>query len=150
LNPAEPMNDDRVMSDWLIVAGWDGSPQSEVAVRAAGQHALRAHGQVRVVLVWDCLGQPHDFDPTFNQARAALLVHEAAHRLIPSDVPISAVEVLGRAHQEILEQAKDARMIVIGRSGLGNALARLMGSTSTAIVRAAKIPVLVVPMDCDE
>ncbi len=133
------------MDEFLIVTGWDGSPESEHAVRVAGRYAQRARGRVRLVLAWDYITQPAHFDPDFDSDAAKAHVQEAARRLLPADIPVETVAVLGRAHEAILEQAGDAQLIVIGRSGLGHVFARLLGSTATSVVRDSRIPVMVVP-----
>jgi nucleotide-binding universal stress UspA family protein len=135
------------MDDFLIVVGWDASLESEAAVEAAGEFAERANGRVRVVYAWDFLSQPGEFDPHFSSDDASQLVLEAAVRLLPVDVPFSAVAQLGLAHEVLDEQTSDADVIVVGRSGLGKSFARFMGSTATHVVRHARVPVLVVPND---
>lgn len=137
------------MDDFLIAAGWDGSPESDAAVHAAGKLAIRTNGRVRVVLAWDYLTQPARFDPHFDADDASRYVRLAARRLLPAQVPFEACAALGRPHEVLLEQAQQADLIVIGRSGLGRAFARLMGSTATDVVRAATIPVVVVPSDSE-
>jgi nucleotide-binding universal stress UspA family protein len=136
---------DAWMDDYLIMTGWDGSPESDEAVRAAGRLAVRTHGRVRVVLAWDFLTQPARFDPHFDADDAARHVRLAARRLLPADVRFETRAVLGRPHEVLIEQAQQADLLVIGRSGLGRAFARLMGSTVTEVVRGVTIPVVVVP-----
>lgn len=134
-----------VMDDFLIAVGWDGSPEAEDVVRAAAGLARRANGRLRVILGWDWLTQPVPFDPHFNEVDAARHVQEAAKRLVPPDVPYETRAELGFPYEVLLSASRDAQMLVIGRSGLGRAFARLMGSTATEVVRKATIPVVVVP-----
>jgi nucleotide-binding universal stress UspA family protein len=133
------------MDEYIIVVGWDSSDESEAAVRAAAEIAVRANATIRVVLAWDFLSQPAPFDPTFHGDDAEAHVARAAERLLPASLTFTTVAVLGLADDVLVEQSATADIIAIGRSGLGRALAPLVGSTATAIVRHAHCPVLVVP-----
>ncbi len=138
------------MDDYTIVVGWDGSEESEAAVRAAGALAARANAIVRVVLAWDLLTQPAPFNPRFHGDDAEAYVAAAAGRLLPPSAAYTSVAVLGLANEVLIEQSANADVIAIGRSGLGRALAPLVGSTATTLVRHAHCPVLVVPGKADE
>jgi nucleotide-binding universal stress UspA family protein len=135
------------MDTYTIVVGWDSSEESENAVRAAGELAARANAAIRVVLAWDLLTQPAPFDPHFHGDDAEAHVARAAARLLPGSLNSTAVAVFGLARDVLIEQSASADIIAIGRSGLGRALAPLVGSTATAIVRHAHCPVLVVPSE---
>jgi nucleotide-binding universal stress UspA family protein len=133
------------MDEYTIVVGWDSSKESEVAVRAAAELALRADATLRVVLAWDLLTQPAPFDPAFHGADALAHVAAAVARLVQPSVRCTSVAVLGLADDVLIEQSETADVIAISRSGLGRALAPLVGSTATSLVRHARCPVLVVP-----
>jgi nucleotide-binding universal stress UspA family protein len=133
------------MDRFVIVAGWDGSPESEAAVRCAGELASRCGAALRVVLAWDLLSQPAPFDPAFHGDDATRYVSRAARRLLPAGLPHTALAVLGLADDVLVDQSGMVDIVVIGRSGLGRVLAPLIGSTATAVVRHARCPVLVVP-----
>jgi nucleotide-binding universal stress UspA family protein len=133
------------MDEYIIVVGWDSSAESEAAVRAAGELATRANATLRVVLAWDLLTQPAPFDPNFHGDDAEAYVAEAAARLLPTSTAFTTVAVLGMAADVLIDQSASADIIAIGRSGLGRALAPVVGSTATKIVRHAHCLVLVVP-----
>jgi nucleotide-binding universal stress UspA family protein len=69
------------------------------------------------------------------------------HQLRDRGIETESVMVLGKAIGSILDEARrvDAQMIVVGSHRRG-AVARLLGSVSEGILRAAVCPVLIVPV----
>jgi len=75
----------------------------------------------------------------------AQLKKEAAHLKKLSGVEVKYMAKMGMAVDEILEEEKNADIIVMGMHGASKLSEVLMGSITTATLRKAKIPVLVIP-----
>jgi nucleotide-binding universal stress UspA family protein len=60
---------------------------------------------------------------------------------------VSVLAVPGAPGEEILKQAKDADMIVVGSRGAGGFRKLLMGSVSTHVTYHARCPVVVIPAE---
>jgi nucleotide-binding universal stress UspA family protein len=155
-------------SDAPIVVAYDGSPAARAAVARAG--ALFGHRKAIVLTAWDPrLGEmvlvP---DPTglgttmmpYDPALAGQIDREVEHtaraiaadgaklaRSCGLDAQELAVEDVTHPAEAILQSAREngAEAIVVGSRGHGGLRAKLLGSTSDAILKGAgEIPVLIV------
>jgi nucleotide-binding universal stress UspA family protein len=113
-----------------IVVGYDGSDVSRRALDAAAD--LVGYGSSLAVVHVRRAGGPEG--ATVDRAREQLL-----HRQIPARY----LEPCGQPATEIIEAARgfDADLVVVGRR---NALRRVLGSVSAAVVRRAPCDVLIV------
>jgi nucleotide-binding universal stress UspA family protein len=59
------------------------------------------------------------------------------------DVLVRRVVVADRPAHQLLEQAQSAQLLVIGSHGRGGFAGMVLGSVSTAVINAARMPVLV-------
>ena len=150
-----------------VVVAYDGSPESEAAVRAAA--GLFPNRRLVVVSVWEpglamAMTSPpdglsgmsyaapnpetmelvdrlqHDRATDTAEAGAALareLGAEAAPHPVPDDVDIG--ETLAGVADE-----RDAAAVVVGTRGLGRVKSALLGSTSRGVMHHTKRPVVVV------
>lgn len=138
-----------------IVVGVDGSDCARAALEfAAGEAALRG-ARLRVVSAWDIPPASYGggFSPGIDQATldafretAETVVREAlaeVKRLQPS-VEAEGQTLEGQAAEVLLEQARDASLIVVGNRGRGGFTSLLLGSVSQQVVHHAPCPVLVV------
>ena len=89
------------------------------------------------------LPTPHIEKDTEEQLRQA--VQQAVERVGRGTVDIAAVTVEGHPVSVLLENAKTAELVVVGRRGRGGFPALLLGSVSTQVVNHAPCPVAVVP-----
>jgi nucleotide-binding universal stress UspA family protein len=84
-------------------------------------------------------------------------IESAAHRLVDEvvadatasapDIVVERAVVAGGAASSLLDAAKDADLLVVGRRGLGGFRRLLLGSVSDHVARHADTTVVVVPAD---
>lgn len=130
-----------------IVVGVDGSENAKRALAWAVDEAELRGVRVRAVLAWSYLGLEGSgmkVGTTEDDARA--LLESAISEAVPSkasivdltpvnDLPVSAM----------LDQAKDAALVVVGSRGRGGVKGLVLGSVSRTIVERSPVPVVVVP-----
>ncbi len=130
-----------------VVVGIDGSPASELATAIAFDEASWRSVEL-VALHASCdsdLSGIHALEWGVAEPRA----HEAlAERLAGwqeryPDVRVRRVVVFDRPAHHLLEQAETAQLVVVGSHGRGGFAGLLLGSVSTAVVHAARMPVIV-------
>lgn len=133
-----------------IVVGVDGSANSEAALRWAVDEAGVRGVRVRAVLTWSFLGQDDGglgMGTTHDQAQAA--VEEFVARVVGDDPAaagrVDAVAVNDLAVPGLLDQARDAALLVVGSRGRSTVRGLLLGSTSRSVVEQAPCPVVIIP-----
>jgi nucleotide-binding universal stress UspA family protein len=140
-----------------IVVGVDGSEGGKAALEFAVEEAALRGARLKVVTAWEIppavvAGLAADsgfFDQSLMEARqhAEAIVAEAVARaaqLQPS-VVLEPRVVEGHEAKTLLEEAKDASLIVVGSRGHGGFTGLLLGSISQQVVNHARCPVTVVP-----
>jgi nucleotide-binding universal stress UspA family protein len=139
----------------LIVCATDFSPQSEAALSWAAALARRDGGHVDLVYV----ARPYRDDSRTLVFESALVdagqVRDATDMLrdraqrasAEHGVSVRPQVLRGEAHEKLLEHARqeDARMIVMGTSGLAAVDRLMLGSVAERTVRATDRPVVLVP-----
>jgi nucleotide-binding universal stress UspA family protein len=138
----------------LIVVGVDGSEGSRAALRfAAGEAALR-DAKLRIVCAWEIpaavyastWGLPADAEAGFDElARdiAAEAMSEAA-RLEPG-VDRESRAISGQPSHVLVQESRDADLLVVGSRGLGGFRSLLLGSVGQQVAHHATCPVVIVP-----
>ncbi len=139
---------------WRTIAvGFDGSPQSRVALDLARDLARAAGARLRLLWVvpapvpvspWTSRAvamTERDRDES-DRARAVMAetVGALGHDAIGETAP-------GLVHEELAQLCHEADLLVVGSRGEGALRRLLRGSTSTRVAREAPCPVLVVPPD---
>lgn len=125
-----------------IVVGVDGSAHADSALLWAWLEARRQG----VALTAVTAGVPDDASAPDQQ-----LVTKAITRLqeqLPQDVGVGEIQaafVAGPVVPALLEFAREATMLVVGRRGLGRLGRMFMGSVSAGLAREAEVPVTIVP-----
>lgn len=135
-----------------IVVGVDGSNCSKNALRWAAYLAAQAGARLEVVAAWH-------FPPTFGMVYvppayspgelAEKALTEAVDEVFGPDRPADmwlAVRA-GTASHVLLDQSKDALLLVVGSRGHGGFSGLQLGGVSTAVTTHATCPVLVVHGD---
>lgn len=134
-----------------IVVGIDGSADSGKALTWALDEGTLRDCRVRAVLTWSYMGEGQAIlgvGTTEDDARAALeaCVDAAVGDDADRRARLDLVTVNDLAVQGLLDQSKDAALMVVGSRGLGGIKGLLLGSVSRTLVERSTIPVVVVPL----
>ena len=130
-----------------VVVGVDGSPASERAVEIAFQEASFRGVDLVAVHAWSDTGVFEfpgvDWSVLQSGAEETLSERLAGWQEHYPDVPVRRVVVADRPAHQLLELAKSAQLLVVGSHGRGGFAGMVLGSVSTAVVHAARMPVIV-------
>lgn len=132
-----------------ILVGVDGSDASVEALRQAQGLALPLSANIVALACWDvppvydgyvAMGI-NDFD-----VRAGEILQEAVVKAFGEALPANVETRLVQGHPRrmLLEESRNADLLVLGRRGHGGFGGLLLGSVSSALVAHAHCPVLVV------
>lgn len=141
-----------------VVVGIDGDPSQQATVAAILRAAFVAAQQRKSSLVAVHVWQPPTARSLTKQALRDLEAQEKWHSSVERELAARVAEVAadfpdvklqtmtssGRTAAALLEQAKTARLVVVGTRGRGEVKGMLLGSTSRALVQHAPCPVLVI------
>lgn len=142
--------------DGGILAGHDGSPAASEAVRWAADLARRLGTSLHVVRAWSVSSAPRPptsetgYVPPLTDFEAAVLDRlrsDVAALELPDGVDTTCHVLHGPAGRRLLEASAGAEMLVLGSRGSGGFLGLRFGSTADQVVRHARCPVVVVPVD---
>jgi nucleotide-binding universal stress UspA family protein len=137
-----------------ILVGIDGSPGGEAALRFALEEAHLRELSLRVVCAWEVrptayIGEA--FAPTADafleaEHHAEEVLRTALERTAPdAAVSVEALSVEGHPTTVLIEQARDAALLVVGTRGHGATAGLLLGSVSQSIAHHAPCPLVIVP-----
>lgn len=135
-----------------VVVGVDGSTLSRKATGFAFEYAEQTGATVEAVLAWhdpkstgpgDMLFPVHDVDALEEDCAAVLGEAVAGHTVEHPDVAVSEKLVRGVASRVLVEESRNADLLVVGSRGRGR-LRGLLGSVSRAVLHHATCPVAVV------
>jgi nucleotide-binding universal stress UspA family protein len=136
-----------------VVVGTDGSPDALVAMRWAAAEAAAWDGVLEVVHAWHLppIGGYLDGAPQFD----ADVIGDYAARTLADSVgqldtsalthPVKSTLAHDRPAGALLDAARGADVVVVGRRGLGKVAGFLLGSVSLRVVHHAPCPVVIVP-----
>jgi nucleotide-binding universal stress UspA family protein len=139
-----------------IVVGVDGSDCSEIALKWAADEAEYRAATLVVVTTWTALPPPivypyagfHDRDPGRHDPREAAMsaLGETVRRVL-QDRPNLSVELLaipGDTATVLIEQSRDAYLVVVGARGIGGVGDWLLGSVSHKVAQHSHCSVAVI------
>jgi nucleotide-binding universal stress UspA family protein len=138
-----------------IVVGVDGSECARDALARAASEAVLRGARLRVVCAWEVPPAVYagGFAPPIDEAtfegfreNAEDVVREAVAEVgrVQPSVPCEGDVVEGHPAEVLLQEARDASLIVVGNRGRGGFASLLLGSVSQQVVHHAPCPVLVV------
>jgi nucleotide-binding universal stress UspA family protein len=133
-----------------IVVGVDGSEDALRALDWASGTAARHGWPLRLVHAYQSsvAGLPAisvTLPPPIDEARTILT--EARDRVASTypELSVSVVHGEGPAPRVLLRESESARMLVVGREGLGRVAELVLGSVSLSCAMRAAVPVAIVP-----
>ena len=141
---------DTKATEGSIVVGVDSSRGSSAALDFAVEEARRRGVRLHVVSAWElptALGAPIPLPTGFAPASLAHAAAEAEVRAAladASDVPVEITVVEGHPRTVLLDAAKGALLLVLGRRGRSSWPGLTLGSVSEACARNAPCPVVIV------
>lgn len=136
-----------------VVAGFDGSAGSQSALDTAVWEATRRRLPLRIVHGYlpPVLYSPIGLTPYSAAVDAPLhtarhLVHDAARKIGSRhpDLDITTAVIAGSPAGVLVEEARNATLVVVGCRGLGGFSGLLLGSVSSQVATHATGPVMVV------
>lgn len=137
-----------------VVVGVDGSPASALAMAWAAKYAKAMGATVTAVMAWRYPAPvgpaPVGVAPQIVSADVEFAKYEELGSAVtaafgdPPAVPVDRRVVYGHPAQVLIEESKDADLLVVGSRGHGGFTGMLLGSVSTHCVTHASCPVTVV------
>ncbi len=135
-----------------IVVGVDGSESSVTALRWSLGEARLRNAEVEVIHSWSLTPM---VDPMGFAAYVPVEELSAAAKSVVEKVMESVAEFVGKtkvitkisrgpAASTLLEAAKDADLLVVGRRGHGGFMGLLLGSVAEQVAHHAPCPVVIV------
>ena len=130
-----------------VVVGIDGSSASELATEIAFDEASRRRVDLIAIHAWrdQDLSKGLSMEWTTQQSIASKNLAErlAGWRERFPDVTVHPRVVWDNPADHLLDEAKSAQLLVVGSHGRGGFAGMVLGSVSTAVAHAARIPVIV-------
>jgi nucleotide-binding universal stress UspA family protein len=137
-----------------IVVGVDGSEGSRQALLWAIDEAKIRGSEIEIIHTWN-------FTPPLDPVGGYVLIpdkdfQESAQLVVDnlvksvaelaSSIAISTHVERGSASQVLMNHAKTADLLVVGRRGHGGFIGLLLGSTAAQVSNHAQCPVVIVPV----
>jgi nucleotide-binding universal stress UspA family protein len=142
----------------VVGCGFDGSPESHRALAWAAELARTTEARLRVLSVYEpTLAASVAFGgglPTasINEVLRGKHEEELARAVSALDADIDASETLldGDPQALLAGESAELDLLAVGSRGYGPLRAVLLGSVSSALVRSAESPLVVVPRGAEE
>jgi len=141
---------------FAVVVGVDGSPESQAALRFALKDAARRRTGVRVVSAYvppeywavsyglSALPTLEDLVRDSTQVGRAAIDAAVADEPGLGAVPVEVTALPGPAAKALIDQARDADLLVLGHRGRGGFKSAVLGSVGLHCVLHATCPVTIV------
>jgi nucleotide-binding universal stress UspA family protein len=141
-----------------IIVGIDGSHHSTRALEWALKEAAIQHAPLTVLTVHSVPASPWTGGPVLlerdadDQEKMLKAAEELTHKVVsqlgearPDSVTVRVIS--GFPAKELIDESRDADLIVVGSRGTGGFVKLMLGSVSSQVVGHAHCPVVVVPTD---
>ncbi|SDZ36153.1 Nucleotide-binding universal stress protein, UspA family [Amycolatopsis xylanica] len=142
------------MSGQRVVAGVDGSPESDLAVRWAARIAAQRRLPLHIVHAIHVAGLYYGGGGmsgvgafiALAQEDAAKMMNEsiALARAVGPNLTVTSEMPSIAASSALIELSRDAKLVVVGKSGRGEFTGMLVGSTAAAVISHAHCSVAVI------
>jgi nucleotide-binding universal stress UspA family protein len=130
-----------------VLVGIDGSPTSEKATAIAFDEASRRGVELIAMHSWADEGlrdwASTDWDRQLEVGKEALSERLAGWRERYPDVTVDHRLVTGNPADRLIVASESAQLTVVGSHGRGGFTGMLLGSVSSAVLQAARMPVIV-------
>jgi nucleotide-binding universal stress UspA family protein len=131
-----------------VLLGIDGSPASEAATTLAFDEASRRGVELRALHVWSDVGVfpvlGMDWRDRESEGQEILAERLAGCQEQYPDVRVERLLFCDKPSQWLLKESERAQLVVVGSHGRGGFPGMLLGSVSSAVAQAARVPVIVV------
>jgi nucleotide-binding universal stress UspA family protein len=131
-----------------VLLGIDGSPASEAATALAFDEASRRGVGLLALHVWSDVGVfpvlGMDWRDRESEGEEILAERLAGWQERYPDVRVERLLFCDKPSQWLLAESEHAQLVVVGSRGRGGFPGMLLGSVSSAVTQAAKVPVIVV------
>ncbi|WP_245548288.1 universal stress protein [Nocardia pneumoniae] len=123
-----------------VLVGVDGSLCSAHAVEIAFDEASARRVGVVAMTIWSRRDPPAE-----TQVRTGALLAERLAGVAEKypDVPVDRVVAEGQPARRLLQEARNAQLLVLGSRGRGGVAGAALGSVSQAVLQGTRIPVII-------
>jgi nucleotide-binding universal stress UspA family protein len=137
-----------------IVVGIDGTPAADAALAFALDEAKLRKLPLRIVCAWEIppleyAGAAFAPSPDLSvgaEHHAEAVLADAAEKIGPDPgIHVETVAVPGHPAAVLLEQARDATLLVLGTRGRSGLASLVLGSVSQAVAHHCPRPLVIVP-----